>query len=128
MANPAQMQVVFNTHAFDNTLAAVWNIVRTRGEDKGEMVRRLAEEIAEGQGKCAGGRVCRLVNSLRGFVDVGIQIVHEREDLGDEFVRSVLLPQGWTAAQRRAAAERVLDAHGVFGTKRAEWLDHLADL
>lgn len=122
------MQVAFNTYAFDDTLAAVWSIVRARGEDKGEMVRRLAEEIAEGRGMCAGGRVCRLINSLRGFVDVGIQIVHMRENLVDEFARSVLRPQGWTAAQRRAAAERVLDAHGVNGAGRAAWLDNLADL
>lgn len=122
------MSVTFNGCTFDDTLVAVWNIIRTRGADKTHMIRRLAEEIAEGEGMCSGGRVCRLINSLRGFVDVGIHMVHERESLVDEFSRSVIRPEELTPEQRRLIAERVLDAHGVTGVSRTGWLNSLAEM
>ena len=37
-------------------LIAVWNVTRVH-KDKDEMTKRLAEEIAEGVGKCCGGRI-----------------------------------------------------------------------
>lgn len=129
LRNSAAMQVTFHEFAFDDTLVAVWNVIRSRPDAavKVEMIRRLAEEISEGVGMCAGGRIGRLVNSLRAFVDVGIHFVHERESLTDEFARKVVAPNTLTPAQRREIAERVLDEHGVNGETRAAWLDSLAE-
>ena len=76
LASPDQLQVRCNRsqRVFEGVLVAVWNVIRSH-KDKDEMIRRLAEEIHEGVGQCNTGRVTRLVNALRGFVDIGGQDV-----------------------------------------------------
>ena len=61
---------------FSRVMVAVYNVIRSH-KDKDELIRRLAEEIHEGNGECPTGRLGRLVNALRGFVDVGGQDVQQ---------------------------------------------------
>ena len=77
-----------------------------------ELVRRLAEELAEGAGSCEAGKVGRLINSLRGFVDVGSHNL----GVGETLMARVL--------QLRRANE-VLDEFGVVGNDRASWIECL---
>jgi hypothetical protein len=56
---------------------AVWLRIQslTDPETKSEAIKRLSQEIQEGEGKCFVGRLSRLINSLVGyFPDVNIQI------------------------------------------------------
>ena len=120
--------IEFKGKDFLNTLVSVWILIRSH-KDKDEMTKRIAEEVAEGVGMCAGGRVGRLINSLRGFVDIGGQVVNEEasgELMQAAFV-SRALKDGLTPAQRRAEAEKVLNEFGVIGEKRQDWLQSLQD-
>ena len=76
--SPAHLKVRCDAtgKSFEVAVAAVWNVARVH-KDKDELIRRLAEEIHEGNGQCTTGRVGRLVNALRGFVDVGGQDVEQ---------------------------------------------------
>ena len=76
LTSPDQLQVRCSRsqRIFEDVLVAVWNVVRNH-KDKDELIRRLAEEIHEGVGQCNTGRITRLVNALRGFVDIGGQDV-----------------------------------------------------
>ena len=94
------------------------------------MTRRLAEEIAEGVGVCPGGKIGRLVNALRGFVNIGGELVEEgsSQRFQDAFTQQVVRNVNLNPEQRRLAAISVLDEYGIQGPTRQSWLDGLADL
>ena len=64
--SPAHLHVRCSSsgRAFVDVLVAVWNVIRVH-KDKDELLRRLAEEIYEGEENCTTGRVGRLINALR---------------------------------------------------------------
>jgi hypothetical protein len=109
-------------------LAAVWNII-TKHKDTVEMTRRLAEEISEGVAMCPGGKIGRLVNALRGFVDIGGELVEsDRSQAFQEAFRLRVINSDLNSSQRLQAANSVLDEFGIQGPKRQEWLSALDDL
>ena len=61
---------------FRDVVVAIYNVARSH-KDRDEILRRMAEEMFEGYGECATGRVGRMVNALRGFVDIGGQDVEQ---------------------------------------------------
>ena len=106
----------------------------TRHKDTTELTRRLAEEIAEGAGVCPGGKIGRLVNALRGFVNIGGELVEEgsSQRFQDAFAQRVMGSSSSSsflnAEQRKLAAISVLDEYGIQGPVRQSWLDALTDL
>lgn len=104
----------------------------TRQKDTTELTRRLAEEIAEGAGVCPGGKIGRLVNALRGFVNIGGELVEEgsSQRFQDAFAQRVMSSSSsfLNAEQRKLAAISVLDEYGIQGPVRQSWLDALTDL
>ena len=87
--------------------------------------RRLAEEIHEGTGQCTGGKFGRLINSLRGFVNIGNQIAEagQGQAFQNAFTQRVVNNEGLTAEEKRAEAIRVLEEYGIEGEMRQQWLD-----
>ena len=102
----------------------------TRHKDTTELTRRLAEEIAEGAGVCPGGKIGRLVNALRGFVNIGGEMVEEgsSQRFQDAFAQRVISSAYLNSEQRKQAAISVLDEFGIQGPVRQSWLDALTDL
>jgi len=123
LSDENHMGVSHNGHTYKSVLSATWNVI-LRHKDKVEMTRRLAEEISESDGVCAGGRIGRLINSLRGFVDVGIESADgASEAFRAEFGRRVLeLPEDTPLATRKAEAEAVLSQYGIQGKARSDWI------
>jgi len=128
--NPALLRsTIENNKRYDVCFAAVWNkVLKHRSTE--DLARRVAEEISEGLdsqgvGLCAKGKFGRLVNALRGFVNVGN---HEAANGGGEqfqmkFTQQVIKPEGLTLEERMKRAREVFDEFGVAGAKRKEWLD-----
>jgi hypothetical protein len=79
---------------------------------------------------CAGGQVGRLVNALRGFVDIGPDLaVTDANEFFTAFAHSVS-GEGLnlTYAQRVAAANALMDTFGMTNAaERLPWLEALAD-
>ena len=69
---PRTMQISFNGRSYKKVLAAVWNTA-LKHTHTSDICRRLAEEIFDGIGKCHGGKLGRLLNCLRGYVNIGLQ-------------------------------------------------------
>jgi hypothetical protein len=110
---------------FTQALCAVWGVIE-RHKDGKEMTKVLAQEIVDGRGKCAGGKIGRLCNSMRGFVDIGFDV---SESNNSEAFQSafglVAMAEGLSSAEKRRQAEAVLDEYGVIGQRRADFLAHL---
>jgi hypothetical protein len=110
---------------FSQALCAVWGVIE-RHKDGREMTKVLAQEIVDGRGKCAGGKIGRLCNSMRGFVDIGFDV---SESNNSEAFQSafglIAMAEGLSSTEKRRQAEAVLDEYGIIGQRRAEFLDHL---
>ena len=87
VAQQSALRILLNPHylaatckksgrVFRDVLVAIYNVARSH-KDRDEILRRMAEEMHEGDGECATGRVGRMVNALRGFVDIGGQDVEQ---------------------------------------------------
>lgn len=115
-------------YSFRQVLVGVWNMT-IRHKDKVEMTKRLCEEMFEGIGTCPGGRIGRLVNALRGFVDVGIARGDgSTNEMQLAFSRRVLNAEFASKADQLAEANVVLDEFGIRGEQRQGWLGAVSDL
>ena len=120
------MLIKFKGKNFFEVLVSVWIVIRGH-KDRDEMTKRLAEEVAEGVGMCAGGRVGRLINSLRGFMDIGGQTVVDSSELMQAAFSRRVLKEGLSQEQRLEEAEAVLKEFGVIGENREAWLEGLRE-
>ena len=65
-------------------LVKVWNfILKQKEEERGEIKKRVLEELLDMSGKCSTGYAFRLVNSLSGFADFSIRISYEDQIAGN---------------------------------------------
>lgn len=127
LTNNADMSMEVRGTPFRNYVAVVWNVIRGHRQ-RADMIRRLAEELSEGRGVCALGRVGRLINALRGFIDVGVHIADTHEGLPEAFSRRVLNSPLLTSNEaKRAMAETVLNEYGVVGEARIVWITALEE-
>jgi len=122
------LQCRFKGKSFRVVFAAVWNIA-SRHKDRAEIMRRVAEEVAEGADQCNGGKIGRLVNSLRGFINIGNQLTET--GTGEAFQNAFsarVLRMGLSDEERRNEAVVVLDEYGITGKVRDDWLESVAML
>ena len=94
------------------------------------MTRRLAEEIHEGVGMCNGGKIGRLINALRGFVNIGGELVEEGKSVGfQEAFSTRVVNADLTKEQKIQAANSVFDEYGIVDkVRRAAFLSALDDI
>ena len=125
LTNHTVMSISIRGYSYRNYIAVVWNVIRGHHQ-RSELTRRLAEEIAEGQDTCARGKINRLVNALRGYVDIGVDIADEHIGLSDAFLERVISNTSLkTYIAKTIMAETVLNEYGVVGEERNEWLNAL---
>ena len=72
-------------------------------------------DLFAGAGQCNGGKIGRLVNSLRGFVNVGIHIAESGlgQAFQEAFLGRVVNADVASPGERRLLAEAVLDEYGI---------------
>ena len=116
----ARNLVAFN-HTFKVVLDHVWATIRTH-EHKGELVRRLFQELYGGIGMCSNGKMCRLLCVLQGFDDQVVAVV-SRDAFQSKFATLAKLPM----AQRAAAAQTVFNDYKIPEAERDAWLEPLLE-
>lgn len=126
----------FNDVPLGQLLAMCWNLVY-RHRERRDAAIRMVQEISEGieqhpagSSGCGPGRSPRLINALRGFVDVGFQTVAaiNMPTFQIEFANRVANPDNLSHDQRLAIAKSVCAEYGVVGQLRAEWLNSVTEL
>lgn len=117
-----------NNKNFRRVLAAVYFVIRTH-DHRASMVRRLAEEIFEGLGMCSGGRIGRLINALRGFINIAFHVVDSDTQVSvSDRISSMLLVNAHKSQEEKLfLARAILDECGVNSTDRDIWLSSIAD-
>ena len=104
-------------------LDRVWAYIRSHVE-KGELVTRLAQEVHEGIGLCANGKMARLVNVLQGYDEtLFIAQAPPREAFQELMARL----RGKPAAERAPAATALFEEYRIAEAERGAWLEALDD-
>jgi hypothetical protein len=77
-----------------------------------------------GAGTCEGGKIGRLVNSLRGFVNIGMHVTETGTgpDFQQAFKERVLDRNELSLDDKIIEANAVLDYFGIEGRMREEWI------
>jgi len=108
-------------HSFKDVLDHVWATIRTH-EHKGELVKRLFQELQAGIGKCSNGKMCRLLCVLQGFDDQVVAVL-SRDAFQSKFATLASLP----LAKRAAAASAVFNDYKIPDAERQAWLEPLLE-
>lgn len=124
------MATVYNhspgkTYVIRTCICCVYNLCKNH-TSKADMLRRLAEEISEGVGKCPAGRVGRIFNTVRGFISMDFEPVEnsQRPALSDAV--TPILRSNQPLPQKLEALNRLLDAYSVLKPEdRQVWVDAL---
>lgn len=112
---------------FGFVVAVVYRTIESHVRRK-DLERRLAEELSEGVGFCARGKVGRVINSLRGYGVIEGEM--EIETFHSAFVKRVISPaiSFRTKRGREKAANDTLDDFGIFDAKmRSEWVEQACE-
>jgi len=116
--------------AFDcsycDILCVVWTFMREQPhEPQQELHLRFAEEIVDGVGMCAQGKMTRLVNVLRGFDPAldEVPALSLKEQLQARMATVAALP----LAERAAAAAAVFADLHISAEDQAPWVEALLD-
>jgi len=99
----------------------VWAFIRSHTE-RGELMRRLSEEVREGIGMCSNGKMARLTNVLQGY-DEDMVVVVPKEVFHDRMAQVSKMP----AADRIAAARTVFVEFAIPEAEQAPWIEALED-
>jgi hypothetical protein len=99
---------------YQQLLNHVWAYIQSHTE-KEELERRLEEEILDGIGTCPNGKMCRLVNSLQGYLE--LPTVPSRE----VFQARMATLQGQPNAQEQA--QGLFEEFAIPEGERAQWLE-----
>jgi len=104
-------------------LDRVWAYIRSHVE-KGELVTRLAQEVHEGIGLCANGKMARLVNVLQGYDET---LFIAQEPPKEAFQELMARLRGKPAAERAPAATALFEEYRIAEAERGAWLEALED-
>jgi hypothetical protein len=99
----------------------VWAFIATHKE-RGELVVRLAQEVAEGVGMCSNGKMARLTNVLQGY-DEDLVVAPPKELFHDRMAHVSKMP----AADRIGAARGLFVEFAIPEAEQAPWLEALED-
>ena len=124
----ADTTVTATGETFDALLERVWQIVK-RHEHRGELQKRLRQELDESRGMCFTGRVGRVVNALSGYVDgLGLQISQRAEMQNRILVLMARLEKGVVKRADAVAAMKALLAEYVVEPAEADaWIEAVRD-
>ena len=116
--------VNFDVH-YDELLRRTWDYALAHPDVTNEIGVRLAEEVVDGVGLCAQGKMTRLANVLRGF-DARLESVSTlstREQLQNRMITLRAFPM----EERKAAAEAVFAELSIPPEEQASWLEALLE-
>lgn len=99
----------------------VWAFIRGHAE-RTELVIRLAQEVSEGTGMCANGKMARLINVLQGY-DETLDIAPPRELFQSAIAAVVNMP----ASEREARARELFAEYRIPAEEHAVWLEPLLE-
>jgi len=106
---------------YGDVLDRVWAFIRAHTE-KNELVIRLGQEVVDGYGTCANGKMARLVNVLRGY-DETLILNPPKEAFQEKMARLRVRP----VEERGPAAAALFEEYGVAEGERGAWLEALAE-
>lgn len=110
------------TVCYRDVVDHVWAYIR-RSEFRGELVRRLFEEVEDGHRTCPNGRLARLLNVLQGYD----QTLPSVEDPGILLQDRMALIKTMPAAGRQLAAVQAFRDFKVSGDEQGAWLEALME-
>jgi len=115
----------FNATAFNiaygRVVDYIWAYIRGHAE-KAELVQRLAEELYEGRGMCANGKMARLINVVQGY-DESLATAAPRELFQQRMGELSSKP----AAERESAARALFAEFRIPEAEHAAWLEPLLE-
>jgi len=100
----------------------VWAFIRSHTE-RGELTRRLSEEVREGIGMCSNGKMARLTNVLQGFDEDMVAGTPPMELFQGRIAKIAELP----VAEREAAARLLFVEFRLPVEAQGAWLEALED-
>jgi hypothetical protein len=106
---------------YGDVVDRVWAFVRGHAE-RVELTVRLAQEISEGTGMCANGKMARLVNVLQGY-DETLDVEPPREAFQSAIAALMNRPQ----AEREARARELFNEYRIPVDEHNVWLEPLLD-
>lgn len=106
---------------YGDVLDRVWAFIRAHAERK-ELVVRLGQEVVDGYGTCANGKMARLVNVLRGY-DETLILNPPKEAFQEKMARLRVRP----VEERGLAAAALFEEYRIAEGERGAWLEALAE-
>jgi hypothetical protein len=97
----------------------LWAYIRSH-EHKGELVKRLSEEIRDGVGMCANGKLARLMNVVEGYME-GISTVSSKELFQNRMAVIAKMDKG----DQLEAITKAFQEFEIPEGERGSWLDAL---
>lgn len=113
-------------HGYNDVLDRVWSYISFH-TDAVELLRRLAQEICEGVGQCANGKMARLINVLWGYDQELMEacqsaaVAAPKEAFHAKFSTLRSLP----VSERATAAAAVFEEFKIAEAERSAWLEPL---
>lgn len=108
-------------YRYSDVLDHVWAIIRIHTH-KDELVKRLYDEISDGRGMCSNGKMCRLLNVLQGFEELGAR-TSDAFAFQSKFATLASLPM----EEREVSAKAVFDEYDIPEAERGVWLNSLLE-
>lgn len=106
---------------YGDVVDRVWAFIRSHGE-RVELTVRLAQEICEGVGMCANGKMARLVNVLQGY-DETLDVEPPRE----MFQSAIAALMNRPIAEREARARELFVEYRIPAGEHDVWLEPLLE-
>jgi hypothetical protein len=100
----------------------VWAFIREHAE-RVELTVRLAQEISEGVGMCANGKMARLVNVLQGYDETLTAAEPPRE----AFQSAIAALMSRPLAERESRARELFSEYRIPADEHNVWLEPLLD-
>jgi len=108
---------------YGDVLDRVWAFIRAHAE-KNELVIRLGQEVVDGYGTCANGKMARLVNVLQGYDET---LFVPQAPPKEAFQEMMVRLRGRPSEERGPAAAALFEEYGVAEGERGAWLEALAE-
>ena len=106
---------------YGDVVDRVWAFIRAHGE-RIELTVRLAQELCEGRGMCANGKMARLVNVLQGY-DESLDVEPPRE----MFQSAIAALMSRPLAEREARARELFVEYRIPAEEHDVWLEPLLE-
>jgi hypothetical protein len=106
---------------YGNVVDRVWAFIRGHAE-RAELTVRLAQEISEGTGMCANGKMARLVNVLQGY-DETLDVEPPREAFQSAIAALMQIP----LSERENRARELFIEYRIPAEEHDVWLEPLMD-